>query len=107
MYYSSSTYIHSVKLLALCCDCTVWFMSDLVRNPNCWFSQAQAQFTFLFTFTEFRKVNIGQELAEEMFRRPKRKVRYYALVICNHGPTVNFDLCPANPAKTPWSSKPC
>ena len=24
------------------CDCTGWFVSDLVGTPNCWFSHAQA-----------------------------------------------------------------
>ena len=34
--------IQSFKLLAKFCDCTAWFVSDLVGNPNCWFSHAQA-----------------------------------------------------------------
>ena len=42
MYNSSSTYIQSFRLLALFCNCTAWFVSDLVGNPNCWFSHAQA-----------------------------------------------------------------
>ena len=29
------------------CDCTARFVSDLVRNPNCWFSHAQAQMLVL------------------------------------------------------------
>ena len=36
-------YIQSFKLLALCCDCTAWFVSVLFGNPNCWFSHAQAR----------------------------------------------------------------
>ena len=35
-------YIQSFKLLAIFCDCIAWFVSDLVGNPNCWFSHAQA-----------------------------------------------------------------
>ena len=27
---SSSSYIQSFKLLALCCDCAAWFVSDMV-----------------------------------------------------------------------------
>ena len=34
-------YIQSFNILALCCDCTAWFVSDLVGNPKCWFSHAQ------------------------------------------------------------------
>ena len=34
------------KLLAFFCDCTAWFVSDLVENPNCWFSHAQAHIEF-------------------------------------------------------------
>ena len=26
------------------CDCTDWFVLDLVGNPNCWVSHAQAHF---------------------------------------------------------------
>ena len=37
------TYIQSFKLLTLFCDCTAWFVSDLVGNPNCLSSHAQAQ----------------------------------------------------------------
>ena len=40
-YNSSSTYILSFKLVALFCDCTTCFVSDLVINPNCWFSHPQ------------------------------------------------------------------
>ena len=29
------------------CDCTAWFVSDLVINPNCWFSHAQAHVVVL------------------------------------------------------------
>ena len=32
------------KLLALRCDCTAWFVSDLVGNTNCWFSHSQASY---------------------------------------------------------------
>ena len=32
------------KFQALFCDCTAWFVSDLVIIPNCWFSHAQALF---------------------------------------------------------------
>ena len=35
--------MQNFKILAFFCDCTAWFVSDLVRNPNCWFSHAQAQ----------------------------------------------------------------
>ena len=28
--------MQSFKLLALLYDCTAWFVSDLVGNPNCW-----------------------------------------------------------------------
>ena len=36
-FHTDSTNTQSFKLLALCCDCTAWFVSDLVGNPNCWF----------------------------------------------------------------------
>ena len=36
-------YIQNFKLLALFRECTAWFVLDLVINPNCWFSHAQAQ----------------------------------------------------------------
>ena len=38
------TYIQSFNLLVLFCDCTAWFVTDLVMNPNCWFSHAQVLF---------------------------------------------------------------
>ena len=38
--------IFSFKLLALCCDHTALIVSDLVGNPNCWFSHAQAHIVF-------------------------------------------------------------
>ena len=31
------------KILGFFCDCTGWFVLDLVGNPNCWFCHAQAQ----------------------------------------------------------------
>ena len=34
--------IQNFKPLAIFCACTARFVSDLVRNPNCWFSHAQA-----------------------------------------------------------------
>ena len=33
-------------LLALLCDFKAWFVSDLVINPNCWFSRAQAHLLY-------------------------------------------------------------
>ena len=36
--------------IAFVCDCTVRFVSDLVGNPNRWFSHAQAQ--IIVTFSE-------------------------------------------------------
>ena len=39
--------MQSFKLLALCYDCTAWFVSYLVGNSNCWFSYAQAQIIFI------------------------------------------------------------
>ena len=38
----SILYIQSSKLLACFCDCTGWFISDLVGDPNCWFSHTKA-----------------------------------------------------------------
>ena len=38
-----SASLFSLQHLARFCDCTVWFVSDLVGNPNCWFSHAKAQ----------------------------------------------------------------
>ena len=32
------------NLLAFFCDCTGWFVSDMVGNSNCWFSCAKAHF---------------------------------------------------------------
>ena len=32
----------SFKLLAFLCDCTDWFVSDLIRNPEEWFSRIAA-----------------------------------------------------------------
>ena len=39
-YHASATYIQSFKHLAFFCDNTDRFVSDLVGNPNCWFSHA-------------------------------------------------------------------
>ena len=39
----SSSKIRNVKLLAIFCGCTAAFVSDLVRNSDCWFSHAKAQ----------------------------------------------------------------
>ena len=49
------------KLLAIFCGCTAWFVSELVENPEYWFSQNGAQIciwqptaeTFFFSGTEF------------------------------------------------------
>ena len=41
--YSSSTYIQNFKLLACLCNCTGWFKSDLVGNPEDRFSRILAQ----------------------------------------------------------------
>ena len=30
------------SLVTVFCDCTAWFVSDLVGNPNCWFCHTQA-----------------------------------------------------------------
>ena len=38
--------MQNFKILAFFCDCTAWFVSDLARNPNCWFSHAQAHFCY-------------------------------------------------------------
>ena len=45
--HTDSTIHPSLNLLALCCDCTAWFVSDPVGNPNCWFYHAQAQVHFV------------------------------------------------------------
>ena len=42
------TCIQSFKLLPLFCDCTTWFVSDLVGNPNCCF----LLLFFFFFFTQ-------------------------------------------------------
>ena len=42
LYNSSSTYTQNFKLLALFCDCTDHFVSDLIGNINCWFFHAKA-----------------------------------------------------------------
>ena len=34
--------------LTIFCDCTALFVSDLVGNPNCWFSHAQAHLPLEF-----------------------------------------------------------
>ena len=47
-------YIQSFKLLALCCDCTGQFVSDLVGNPNCWFSHSQVQIYYSFVVINSR-----------------------------------------------------
>ena len=44
-YNPSSSFIRNFKILAIFCDCTGWFVLDLVGNPNCWFSHAQDHFT--------------------------------------------------------------
>ena len=49
-------YIQSFKLQALCCDCTGQFVSDLVGNPNCWFSHAQVQIYSSFVVISSRKM---------------------------------------------------
>ena len=41
-YPSSATYIQSLKLQVLFCESTDRSVSDLVGNPNCWFSHAMA-----------------------------------------------------------------
>ena len=40
--YNSSTNTQKFKLLALFCECTDHFVSDLVGNINCWLSRAKA-----------------------------------------------------------------
>ena len=40
------------KLLAFFCDCTACFVSDLVENPDCWFSQVKARI-FIFSGYDF------------------------------------------------------
>ena len=40
---SSSTYIQNFKHLAFSCDCTGWFVSDLVGNPEDQFSRVMVQ----------------------------------------------------------------
>ena len=40
--YTDSTVPHLLKSkISIFCDCAAWFVLDLVRNPNCWFSHAQ------------------------------------------------------------------
>ena len=39
-YTDSTILLHS---LAIFCACIARFVSDLVENPNCWFSHAKAQ----------------------------------------------------------------
>ena len=45
------------KFLALCCDCTVWFVSDLVGNSNCRFSHifTSTILVLLFSFVKQNK----------------------------------------------------
>ena len=40
------------KLLAFFCDCTGQFVSDLVGNPNCWFSHVKAHFHLTLPFSD-------------------------------------------------------
>ena len=46
---SSSSYIRNFKLLACFCDCTGQFVSDLVGNPEDWFSRVAAQIMMMST----------------------------------------------------------
>ena len=39
--YTSSTYIQNFKIRAFFCDCTEWFVSDLVGNPEDRFSSCR------------------------------------------------------------------
>ena len=44
----SFSYIQNFKLLACICECTGRFVSDLVRNPENWFSHVMAQMSISF-----------------------------------------------------------
>ena len=46
------------KILGFFCDCTSWFVLDLVGIPNCWFSHAQAQFIASDTIKKTSPCNI-------------------------------------------------
>ena len=43
-YNTSSSLIQNFKPLAISSSCTAWFVSDLVRIPNCWFFHAGSHF---------------------------------------------------------------
>ena len=43
----------SLKLLTIFCGCTGGFVSELVGNPNCWFSHAQAHLSRLLVLIIF------------------------------------------------------
>ena len=38
------------QVLACFCDCTCWFVSDLVRNPEDWFSRVAAHIVQVWCF---------------------------------------------------------
>ena len=46
MVQSFFAYNQNFKLLACFCDCTGQFVSDLVGNPNCWFSCVKAHLSY-------------------------------------------------------------
>ena len=71
------------------CDCTARFVSDLVRNPNCWFSHAQAQIINVFLcFVDLRimpndlitKENLYPFLIQDSIQKHHWVQRYCTIV---------------------------
>ena len=44
-FFYFSTYSQIFEILGFFCDCTGWFVLDLVGNPNCWFCHEERIFT--------------------------------------------------------------
>ena len=100
--YTDSSFIRNFKLLAIFCDCTGRFVSDLVGNPNCWFSDAQAHM-FSSYVCQCPIVIYHRGFWSENFRLTAQftdhsllPFYYYAPVICIPDFSANF-LNPLGP----------
>ena len=60
------------KILGFFCDCTGWFVLDLVGIPNCWFSHAQAHMYGIFFL--FHYENLPMQYTEIFFLLYKIKI---------------------------------